>query len=328
MSTKFHFLHRIEEIKPLLKPPVSNNMLFNDALKVMIVGGPNQRKDFHIQRGEELFYQIVGDMNLIIVNPKTGCQEPVHIREGEVFLLPAGVPHSPQRYENTIGLVFERDRSPSEMDCLRWHTDADPGATPFASPTSAANSRSKAEILYEEYFHCIDLGTEIKAAILRFQSFLKLSPEERMKQKPDFSHLPIQGLLDVMIEAKNHDIVPPFPLVSYLSQHTSSKDLAIFNSEFILRQYRFFSSSDNTESISSDESCNSFILESSWKEAFLWQFTGNSTITIDTEEQHELTAGEALFLSDNLINSKVTIRSPSVNDITLFVAIKFPEMKN
>jgi 3-hydroxyanthranilate 3,4-dioxygenase len=319
MSTKFHFLNRIEEIKPLLKPPVSNNMLFNDALKVMIVGGPNQRKDFHIQRGEELFYQIVGDMNLIIVNPKTGCQEPVHIKEGEVFLLPAGVPHSPQRYENTIGLVFERDRSPSEMDCLRWHTDADPSSTPFASPTSAANSRNKAEILYEEYFHCIDLGTEIKAAILRFQSFLKLSPEERMKQKPDFSHLPIQGLLDVMIEAKNHDIVPPFPLASYLSHHQSSKDLAIFNSEFILRQYRCFSS---------EESCNSFVLESSWKEAFLWQFTGSSTVIIENEEQYELTSGEALFLSDKLINSKITIQSPTVNDITLFVAIKFPEVKN
>eukprot|EP01031_Cornospumella_fuschlensis_P049069 gene49069-60066_t len=95
---------KIEQLLPVLKPPVSNSMLFNDRLKVMIVGGPNQRKDFHIEMGEELFYQYRGDMELIIMNPD---QQTIKIKEGEFFLLPAGIPHSPQRFADTVGIVFE-----------------------------------------------------------------------------------------------------------------------------------------------------------------------------------------------------------------------------
>lgn len=53
-------VHRLEKVGHLLKPPVANRLLYKDAIKVMVVGGPNQRTDYHLQRGEELFWQLKG----------------------------------------------------------------------------------------------------------------------------------------------------------------------------------------------------------------------------------------------------------------------------
>ena len=85
----------------------------------MIVGGPNNRKDFHLEEGEELFIQLQGKMDLDIL--ERGKVRRIPIEEGEVFLLPPRVPHSPQRYTESIGLVFERRRHPGEMDGLIWY---------------------------------------------------------------------------------------------------------------------------------------------------------------------------------------------------------------
>lgn len=146
----------VDSVRDSLKPPVSNKILFDgDQMKVMVVGGPNQRKDFHIEKGEELFYMLIGDMDLDIV--VGGVHERIHIKEGDFYLLPSCVPHSPQRYANTIGIVFERERFPDELDCLRWYV-----------PDNTTDSCSSSEVLYEEMFHCTDLGTQIKAVIERF----------------------------------------------------------------------------------------------------------------------------------------------------------------
>ena len=148
----------IESVRDGLKPPVSNKILFDgDQIKVMVVGGPNQRKDFHIEKGEELFYMFVGDMDLDIM--EEGTLKRIRIKEGDFFLLPACIPHSPQRYANTIGLVFERERLLGELDCLRWY-----------SPTSATGTDGGNEVLYEEMFLCTDLGTQIKEVIERFNA--------------------------------------------------------------------------------------------------------------------------------------------------------------
>ncbi|XP_059929069.1 3-hydroxyanthranilate 3,4-dioxygenase-like isoform X2 [Gadus macrocephalus] len=97
-------------------PPVCNKLMHEQQLKVMFVGGPNTRKDYHIEEGEEFFYQLKGDMCLKVV--ENGKHKDVHIKEGEMFLLPARIPHSPQREANTVGLVVERMRLPTETDCL------------------------------------------------------------------------------------------------------------------------------------------------------------------------------------------------------------------
>ena len=118
MDSAVHLLEYIDLIRPQLQPPIGNKLMFSGDLKVMIVGGPNEREDYHIEFGEELFYMLQGSMTLKIVFNYEFID--IVIREGEFFLLPALIPHSPQREANTIGLVFERTRHENEPDTLRW----------------------------------------------------------------------------------------------------------------------------------------------------------------------------------------------------------------
>mmetsp|Transcript_24329 Transcript_24329/g.27040 ORF Transcript_24329/g.27040 Transcript_24329/m.27040 type:complete len:293 (-) Transcript_24329:304-1182(-) len=132
-------------------PPVCNKLMHGEGqLKVMYVGGPNQRKDYHIEEGEEYFYQVKGDMVLKVI--EKGKPKDIIIKEGECFTLPARIPHSPQRFEDTIGLVIERERTSNETDCLRWYTD------------------DFSQVLYEEWFHCNDLGAELPPVINRYMA--------------------------------------------------------------------------------------------------------------------------------------------------------------
>ena len=110
----------VDEHRHLLKPPVGNKQVFldNKDFIVMVVGGPNGRKDYHVEPGEELFYQLEGDITLRII--ENGAPRDVRIREGELYLLPANIPHSPQRPAGTIGLVIERYRREGEQDKLVW----------------------------------------------------------------------------------------------------------------------------------------------------------------------------------------------------------------
>ena len=87
----------------------------------MVVGGPNSRKDYHIDVGEEFFYQLEGDMNLRIM--ENGIPRDIAINEGDIFLLPPNIPHSPQRLSDTVGLVIERKRRSGELDGFQWYCD-------------------------------------------------------------------------------------------------------------------------------------------------------------------------------------------------------------
>ena len=91
-----NFKKWIDEHRHLLKPPVGNQQIWADReFMVTVVGGPNARKDFHVNQGEEFFYQLEGDITLHVLDE--GKREAIPIREGEIFLLPPNVPHSPQR---------------------------------------------------------------------------------------------------------------------------------------------------------------------------------------------------------------------------------------
>ncbi|MEZ4457256.1 MAG: 3-hydroxyanthranilate 3,4-dioxygenase [Gemmatimonadales bacterium] len=139
----------VDEHRDLLKPPVGNKMIWQDAeFLVMAVGGPNQRKDFHVEDGEEFFYQVEGDITVRII--EDGKVRDVPIREGEMFLLPAGIPHSPQRPANTIGLVIERKRADHERDHLRWFCE------------------QCGEMLFDASFQLVDLGKQLKPIIEDF----------------------------------------------------------------------------------------------------------------------------------------------------------------
>lgn len=145
----FNFKQWIEEHRHLLKPPVGNSCVYSsDDFIVMVVGGPNSRKDYHWDEGEELFYQIEGDIKVLVQEGGKAVEVP--IREGEMFLLPPRIPHNPIRGENTVGLVIERKRREGELDGLLWFCE---------------NCNEK---LYEEYFQLTDITTQFQGVFKKF----------------------------------------------------------------------------------------------------------------------------------------------------------------
>ena len=131
------FRQWIEDHRHLLRPPVGNKCIYDGDFIVMVVGGPNSRTDYHWEEGPEWFHQLEGEMVLRI--QEDGRVREIPIRAGETFLLPARVPHSPQRAEGSIGLVIERKRLPHENDGLIWFCER-------------CNHK-----LYEEFFHLRDI---------------------------------------------------------------------------------------------------------------------------------------------------------------------------
>jgi len=145
----FNFKQWIDEHRHLLKPPVSNKRIWQDTeFIVMVVGGPNARKDYHFNASEEFFYQLEGDITVRI--QEDGKAVDIPIKEGEIFLLPPRVPHSPIRPANTIGLVIERQRAENEKDGLLWYCD---------------NCNNK---LYEESFPLKNIEQDFKAIFDRY----------------------------------------------------------------------------------------------------------------------------------------------------------------
>lgn len=117
----FNFARWIDEHRHLLKPPVGNQQIWEDAnLMVTVVGGPNQRTDFHDDPVEEFFYQLSG--NMVIKIAEDGAFYDVPMRAGDIFLMPPHTRHSPQRpEEGSVGLVIEPKRPPGEKDAFEWH---------------------------------------------------------------------------------------------------------------------------------------------------------------------------------------------------------------
>jgi 3-hydroxyanthranilate 3,4-dioxygenase len=115
----------IEENKHLFEPPYRTNRVIahDKEFIVMILHGPNTRLDFHIEPGEELFYQIHGDIE-VHVKPENEPRQVIRIREGEIFLCPGGLAHSPRRAAGTWGLVIERKRKQDENEAFAWFCES------------------------------------------------------------------------------------------------------------------------------------------------------------------------------------------------------------
>lgn len=146
----FNLQNWIDENRHLLKPPVGNQSVYKDAgdFIVMVVGGPNSRKDFHYNESEELFYQLEGDIVVRIV--EEGKIVDIPIKAGDMFLLPGKVPHSPQRTEGSVGIVVEKKRVNPEIDGFLWFCE---------------NCEEK---LYEEYFELTDIVKQLPPLMERF----------------------------------------------------------------------------------------------------------------------------------------------------------------
>ena len=144
----FNLQQWIDEHRHLLKPPVGNKCIVDGDFIVMIVGGPNQRTDYHWEEGPEFFYQLEGEMVLKV--QEDGKMRDIPIKAGEVFYLPPRVPHSPQRMAGSIGLVVERKRLPHEQDGLMWFCER-------------CNHK-----LHEETFTLVDIENDFPAVFDRF----------------------------------------------------------------------------------------------------------------------------------------------------------------
>lgn len=255
-----HLPNYLAAIQPQLKPPVSNALMFNgEQLKVMIVKGPNQRTDFHLNLGEELFFQLQGHIDVTIKEPECEIDEKVRIQQDEMFLLSSALPHSPQRYDGTLGIVIERTRRPDEFDGMRWYQS------------------DKNEVLYETFFHCKDLGTQIKQAIEEYHQ----SNAFKTQVPLDSSEIPESHTLyrDKFTAKRGPEcfILRPFPMTSVLNvkndESTKNEVVLLIKSEFMI-------------SLASGILNQSHIPRDHDGDTFLWQKIGKSVITL-TKKDHE-----------------------------------------
>jgi 3-hydroxyanthranilate 3,4-dioxygenase len=145
----------VDANRQLLRPPVGNKVVYQDGeFLIMVVGGPNARKDFHVDPAEEFFYQLEGDMLLRVV--EDGRIVDLPLGAGDILLLPAQVPHSPQRFANSVGLVVERRRRSGELDGLQWYCEQ-------------CN-----RLLYQDFFPLTDIETQFPVVFNRFFGSLSL----------------------------------------------------------------------------------------------------------------------------------------------------------
>jgi 3-hydroxyanthranilate 3,4-dioxygenase len=150
-----NFKQWIDSNRHLLRPPVGNKVIYTDSeFIIQVVGGPNSRKDFHVDPAEEFFYQLEGEMVLRIV--ENGGIVDVPIPAGDILLLPPQTPHSPQRHSNSVGLVIERRRRPGELDGLQWYCE------------------NCSNLLYEEFFPLTNIETQFQPVFNRFFGSLSL----------------------------------------------------------------------------------------------------------------------------------------------------------
>ena len=175
MIPPINFQQWIEDHSDLLKPPVCNQVVYeNTDFIIMVVGGPNTRKDYHVNQGEEFFYQIENSMTLKVAKKIKNTQnqlvttiDDIEIKPGHIFLLPPTVPHSPQRTANSVGLVIERKREISEQDGFQWYCD------------------ECHHLLYEEFLHISDIVSQLPEIFERFQS----KEENRICQQCGFKNV-------------------------------------------------------------------------------------------------------------------------------------------
>ena len=146
-----NFKKWIDEHRDQLRPPVCNQVVWTDEeIIVMVVGGPNNRKDYHYNETPEFFYQIEGDMILKVIDD--GVFKDISIKEGEIFQLPSKVPHSPQRFANTVGLVIEQQRPDGVLDALQWYCE-NCGHELYQESFALENIVTQMPVIFDKFYH-------------------------------------------------------------------------------------------------------------------------------------------------------------------------------
>ncbi|XP_038155410.1 3-hydroxyanthranilate 3,4-dioxygenase [Cyprinodon tularosa] len=248
----------ITENQNAFLPPVCNKLMHFSQLLIMFVGGPNTRKDYHLEEGEELFFQLKGDMCLKVI--ENGKLKDVHIKEGEMFLLPARIPHSPQRQANTVGLVVERRRLLTETDCLRYYVD------------------NTTDILFERWFYCENLGTQLVPIIKEF-----MASKQAKTGRPD----PNEVFREPPFQLNTMNVMTPFSFKDWLEKQRPSLanggPINIFGAQFETEAMVFGPGLTETSIQQTD--------------VWIWQLEGSSRVTI-ADQPFNLTSGDSLLIPE------------------------------
>lgn len=272
----------IQQNKNSFNPPVCNKLMHFRQLNIMFVGGPNTRKDYHIEEGEELFLQVRGDMCLKVV--ENGKHKDVTIREGEMFLLPARIPHSPQRKADTVGLVVERRRLSSETDCLRYYVD---GCT---------------DLLFERWFHCEDLGTQLVPVINEF-----MASTQAKTGRPD----PKDVFREPPFQLNSLNVMSPFSFKSWLEKNRSilreRGKIDLFGKQFETEAVVFGGGASAETTPPSD--------------VWIWQLEGESELKLQ-QRNFRLRTGDSFLVPEH----NTFLWSRDEESVALFVA-QNPERK-
>ncbi|XP_051946524.1 3-hydroxyanthranilate 3,4-dioxygenase-like [Xyrauchen texanus] len=246
----------IEQNERSFLPPVCNKLMFFYQLNIMYVGGPNTRKDYHIEEGEELFYQVRGDMVLKVI--ENGKHKDVHIREGEMFLLPARIPHSPQRQANTVGLVVERRRLHSETDCLRYFVD------------------NSTDVLFERWFYCENLGTQLVPIIKEF-----MDSKQKKTGKPDTA----EPITPAPYPLNTMNVMTPFCFREWVEKQkpelSNGQPMDMFGAQFETETVLFGPGTSETSRRQTD--------------GWIWQLEGSSNVFMNNKE-YKLSGGDCLLI--------------------------------
>jgi len=248
--------------------------MHREQLSIMFVGGPNERTDFHLEEGSEFFLQLRGNMQLPIVH--AGQREVINIREGDVFLLPSRIPHSPQRpEEGSVGLVIERERYDHESpDGLRFYVDF----------------QTCKEVLWERYFRCHDLGKDLVPVVQAFRA-----SEECATGNPTGDNVFDDPPLN---QDTTTAVPPPFNLEDWLTLHSTQLERGA-----TLNLFDGHPDSEFSVNVVGGESEQS----ESWQhESWLYQLRGNASITVDGETT-ELAEGSCVVVPGGM---RLVVRRP------------------
>ncbi|MEW6981907.1 3-hydroxyanthranilate 3,4-dioxygenase [Colwelliaceae bacterium 6471] len=166
LTMPFNLQQWIDEHRQQLKPPVCNKQIFEqDDYIVMVVGGPNNRTDYHYNETPELFYQLEGKMVLKVIDD--GEFKDIPINAGEIFLLPPKMLHSPQRFAESVGLVVEQKRAPGQKDALLWFCENCHHAL-YQEDFTLANIETDLPVVFKNFYEnpqhctCSQCGTVIR----------------------------------------------------------------------------------------------------------------------------------------------------------------------
>jgi len=187
---KYEIPSWIEANKHRFLPPVLKEYMYDEQLKVLWVVGPNQQY-YHLEEGEELFYQWKGDIRLNVLL-KNGFKD-ITIKEGQIFMLPGRVYHQPKRPDGTLGVIFERTRAPHEPDCIRYFVDG------------------TQDLLWERWFYCENIPRDLGGAINQYDN-----SESKVTGKPGADS---QLQTPAYLANRNVDLHEPFYLDDWLAEH-------------------------------------------------------------------------------------------------------------